>query len=331
VLEAGGGNLTDELLEEYEKDLVAWVAELGQKDELAPMQLAFTDEQGRVDPVKAAPVVTLLAAVQEGCRADATHEARRYFMLATEEELFSVGLAFARSFAALAENLNLTLADLVLSMRPGDVLLEQRLLLEDVNERLADRLGGFPYFGGLGRSIHIHHFKPHDRWGVWWWEPKPPEPDRRRENTLLKQLADMVRRVDASRVRLLRLVSAPGLALEGLDTYEPHVITQRRVDPRNLEILLVPQARFVPLTAWWEESLAGELAASELEALAALLALYQGGDKSLAWAARKERVKPLASRPRVRLERGDLEKAAPGLASKFGLPESAVRAALRGV
>lgn len=331
LAEAGGANLSDELLAKYSEDLEAWVGELAEKDELAPLELTFTDAQGRVDAVKAAPLVTLLASVEEGCRADDTSEARRYFMLSTEEELVSVGLAFARSFSALAENLSRNLADLVLGMKPSDLMLEHQLMLEEVNDKLADRLGGYPYYGGLGRSIHIHHFKPHDRWGVWWWEPQPPKPHRRRENTLLKQLVEMVRRVDGTSVRLLRLVSTPGLALTGLDTYEPHVITQRRVDPRNLELLLVPQARFIPLTTWWEEALAGELAAAEAEATAALLALYQGGEKGLAFAARRERVKPTAARPRVRLERGDLERAAPGLAAKFNLPASAVAAALRGV
>jgi len=330
-LQAAGANLSDELLGRYSEDLDKWVGELAEKDELAPMELAFTDAKGRVDAVKAAPLVTLLASVEEGCRADDTFEARRYFMLSTEEELISVGLAFARSFSALAENLSRNLADLVLEMKPADLMLEHQLLLEEVNDKLADRLGGYPYFGGLGRSIHIHHFKPHDRWGVWWWEPQPPKPHRRRENTLLNQLVEMVRRVDGSQVRLLRLVSAPGLALTGLDTYEPHVITQRRVDPRNLELLLVPQARFIPLTTWWEEALAGELAAAEAEATAALLALYQGGEKGLAFSARRERVKPTAARPRVRLERADLERAGPGLAAKFNLPSSAVAAALRGV
>ncbi len=321
--------LSDELVEKYSADLDAWVAELAEKDELAPLELAFTDAQGRVDAVKAAPLVTLLASVEEGCRADDTSEGRRYFMLATEEELVTVGLAFARSYSALADNLSRNLADLVLEMKPADVMLEHQLMLEEVNDKLADRLGGYPYFGGLGRTIHIHHFKPHDRWGVWWWEPQPPKPHLRRENTLLNQLVEMVRRVDASSVRLLRLVSAPGMALTGLDTYEPHVITQRRVDPRNLELLLVPQARFVPLTTWWEEALAGELQAAD--ATAALLALYQGGEKGLAFAARRERVKPSAVRPRVRLERADLERAGPGLAAKFSLPETAVSAALRGV
>lgn len=214
-------------------ELRDWLARVTQADALRPMGLPITDAAGELDPEKARPLAHLLGALRTAGR----EEGLRCLALSSADELAGMARCLAETWRQLASTLGQDLHDL----DPGQVGLEHRLMVEDHAPRLLQRHGGLPYLGGAGRELPVYGFPG----GLWVTYERYPGHAVTEECPFFTDLLESARRRDLAALRVLRVRNAPALE-------RPKVFWDRRVELRELEVLDVERAEFVPLLAWME-------------------------------------------------------------------------------
>lgn len=319
---------TDEV-EAVLEEMKAWVEEQSEKDELARLDLPFTDADGNLQKEKALPLAELMAALVRASREDSSRKGHRYYLLVPAERLRRLGQGLLESFRKLARSLDKSVHRMATTTSGADLLLEYKVMLEQSDE------ASLPVLGGRSEPTLVYHFAPYVESGVWTVEPDPPNPPRKWRSLLFAELVELARRIDLKEVRLVRLVPTAEDALAGLDTFEPSFTTVKKFWAKQMEVLQVRQARFVPFLL--------ELAATggsedeqEWTATQAVLALLQGGERALGWRRFLERAggepEPEAEPPREIADELRLQLAQE-LAVKFGMAaggEERVAAILKG-
>lgn len=291
----------DEVARQLEQIRV-WVSELARKDELEPLKLPFTDQQGHVVDELAQSLAETLAAAQQGCRSDRSHLDHVYLAVVSEAEVRETGLELVEGFRKLARSEKKSLHQL---MREGSerVQLYHRSWLEESSRP--------PVLGGWHGPYTVFHQGPGQEVGVF-IEPGKPSP-------LFLELVERQRR--AAEVRVVRLVEEGSKPPRGMDVIEHSYRTERAFEPRQIQLLQVRSARFVPLVMELYAFLPSDLTPAERPLVAALLDLYQNKRTGTLWE------NALQSDIEVSVERPGREALKPRLnrlSQRFGLPEGAL-------
>lgn len=288
----------DEVARQLEQIRV-WVSELARKDELEPLKLPFTDQQGHVVDELALPLAETLAAAQQGCRSDRSHLDHVYLAVVSEAEVRETGLELVEGFRKVARSEKKSLYQL---MREGAerVQLYHRSWLEESSRP--------PLLGGWHGPYTVFHQSPGQEVGVF-IEPGKPSP-------LFLELVERQRR--GAEVRVVRLVEEGSKPPRGMDVIEHSYRTERAFEPRQMQLLQVRSARFVPMVMELYAFLPTDLTPPERPLVAALLDLYQNKRTGTLWE------NALQSEVEVSVERPDREALKPRLnrlCQRFGLPE----------
>ncbi|MBI3929500.1 MAG: hypothetical protein HY319_28415 [Armatimonadetes bacterium] len=293
------------------RELELWLAQQKEKDDLFPLGLPFTDKEGKIVPEHARPWLELLASLEQASQADSSRRRHRYYCLLPGPELRAMGDAILWTWAELAKRLSRSLEELT-GLVPRELMMEYRLLLAELMEGDPPRR---PFLGGESRKVTIHHFAPYWTCGVFMIEPVPAGSPLEWRSPMFEELVELGRRIDLRDVFLLRLTGSPEEPLTGLDTMDPVFTTRKILTPRQLELLQVHQARFVPLLSQLPPMLSGDSPASE--AMWALLDLYQYGEGAPGWQSYRRSRHGRPASPRTR--EPAWEEIAPALAERFRL------------
>lgn len=280
-----------------------WVALLAENDELEPLKLPFTDQDGRVLDEQATPLAEVLAAARQASRNDKSHLDHLYLMVEPESAVRELGLELVEGFRKLAKAEKKSLYAL---MREGAerVLLYHRNWLEESSKP--------PVLGGWRGTSTVYHQSPGREIGVF-IEPGKASP-------LFLELVERLRR--GVSIRLLRLVEEGNKPPRGMDVIEHSYRTDRAFEPRQLHLLQVRSARWVPLVMELYSFLPADLPNEDRPRLAAILDLYHHKRAGTLWdnalAAGAEETAPPPA------DRDSLDSRLARLAPRFGLPENAL-------
>lgn len=302
-------SLDRELVARHLADIRAWVADLASRDELEPLKLPFTDQDGQVIEAEALPLAEVLAAAQQATRADRAHLDHLYLVMEPESEVRELGLELVESFRKLARAEKKSLYEL---MKEGAerVLLYHNNWLEDSSKP--------PVLGGWRGTSTIYHQSPGQEVGVY-IEPGKPSP-------LFLELVERHRRGVA--IRLLRLVEEGHKPPRGMDVIEYSYRTDRAFPPRHLHLLQVRSGRWVPLVLELYSFMPADLAQEDRARLAAILDLYHHKRSGTLWDNALQSSEESAPAP---ADREELDGRLSRLSQRFGLaPEALVGVELPG-
>jgi hypothetical protein len=295
-------NLDRDEVQRQMEQIRLWVADLARKDELEPLKLPFTDQQGKVVDEQALPIAETLAAAQQACRLDKSHLDHLYLVVEPESEARELGLELVESFRKLARTEKKTMLEL---MREG----AERVLL--YHKDWLDETQKPPVLGGWRGASTIFHQSPGQEVGVWIESGKP--------SPLFLELVERRRRGVA--IRLLRLVEEGCKPPRGMDVIEHSYRTDRAFEPRQLHLLQIRSARWVPLVLELYSFMPADLPMEERPRLAALLDLYHHKRAGTLWDNALSSGSDEVSAP---VDRDSLDSRLSRLAVRFGLAPRAL-------
>lgn len=272
ITEVGEGALAPTEVEAAQRDLVAWLAQVAEKDELRPMGLAITDAAGSLDPEKARPLAEILAAVAQASRHDGTWGSARWVGVSTVDELAGAGRALVESWRNVAGAQGRSLAEL----DPHAQALEHRLMVQDGSARLLQRCGGLPHLGGPGRPLNLYRLAPGKPAGPWVHYEKYRGMFVTEEAPLFTELLERARRMDLRRLRVLRFRTVKPATPDG-SMERQTVRVDGPIELREVDVLDPRRVEFLPLLKWigWNRAELG-LDTEPVEDVQAAVALGDG-------------------------------------------------------
>ncbi len=254
-----------------------WIKGMKTDDPRRAASLPLTDELGEILEERLQPLVELLAALNSACRADESLSRRRYFCIISNQELETVRGAWLDSWKIMALSLERRLADLVAEASPAEIFLDYRFFVEDHVDELKAELGATPYLSGPDQPLTLYHLRPGEDISLFRRRDSSFVAEVMEESRLFLDLMERVCTSEPRSIRVLRLSTVGGMALEDLESHLAVFTLTRAVDLRTAEVFQLHRVRFNPMIhdmAFSPEQVGSR--EEDLEDLHALLGLIHG-------------------------------------------------------
>ncbi len=271
------GGVEPEEVRRLDGEIRKWVKGLQAENPKRLASLPLTDDQGGLLEDRLKPLVELLAALNSACRLDESLSKRRYFCAITSQDLERLRGAWLDSWKIMALSQGRRLAELVAEATPAEIFLDYRFFVEDHADELKAELGATPYLSGPDQPLTIYHLRPGEAISLFRRRESSFVAEVMEESRLFLDLMELVCKGDPRSIRVLRLSTVGGMALEDLESHLAVFTLTRPVDLRTAEVFQSHRVRFNPMIhemAFSPEQVGSQ--EEDLEDLHALLGLIHG-------------------------------------------------------